>query len=97
VLCPSLSVLVERFARQLAVLTGSCGRLRGEPGVGGCEMPHADELERRDPLGVSELRSSRRFGSLLASSCSRTWSSRAWRSAVNVVDQRRLFVRQWPR
>jgi hypothetical protein len=56
VFLPSLSIVVERFARQLAVLTGPSGRLGGEEGIGGCEMTHADELKRCDPLGVDELR-----------------------------------------
>ena len=53
---PSLSVVAERFARQLAVLTRPSSRLSGEPGIGGCEMADTDELERRDPLRVVELR-----------------------------------------
>jgi hypothetical protein len=50
--------VIERFAGQLAVLAGSCGGLSGEVGVGGCEMPDADELEGCDaPVGrqVSEV------------------------------------------
>jgi hypothetical protein len=49
-------MVVERFTRQLALLTGSRGRLSGEVGVGGCEMTDADELERADALGWGELR-----------------------------------------
>jgi hypothetical protein len=56
VLRPSLSLVAERFARQLTVLTGSCCRLGGEEGIGGCEMTNADELERRDPFAVGKLR-----------------------------------------
>jgi hypothetical protein len=43
-------VVVERFARELAVFAGSGGGLSGEVGVGGCEMPDADELEGPDAL-----------------------------------------------
>jgi hypothetical protein len=43
-------VVVERFARQLAVFAGFGGGLSGEVGVGGCEMPDADELEGCDAL-----------------------------------------------
>jgi hypothetical protein len=41
-------VVVERFARQLAVFAGSGGGLSGEVGVGCCEMADADELKARD-------------------------------------------------
>jgi hypothetical protein len=41
-------VVVERFARQLAVLTRSRGGLSGQVRVGGCEMADTDELEPRD-------------------------------------------------
>jgi hypothetical protein len=56
VLRPSLSLVAERFARQLTVLTGSRCRLGGQPGIRRCEMTDADELERRDPLRVGKLR-----------------------------------------
>jgi hypothetical protein len=58
VLPSAVVVVIERFARQLAVLAGSGGGLRGEVGVGGCEMADADELEARDaPLrrGLGEV------------------------------------------
>jgi hypothetical protein len=77
VLDPSLSVVAKRFARQLAVFTGPSSRLSGEPGIGGCEMADADELERCDPLGSVSRASSRCFRSPRESSCSRTRSSRA--------------------
>jgi hypothetical protein len=43
-------VVVERFARQLAVFAGSGGGLGGEVGVGGCEMPDTGEREGCDAL-----------------------------------------------
>jgi hypothetical protein len=51
-------VVFERFARQLAVFAGSGGGLRGEVGVGGCEMADADEVKpAHAPLrgGLREL------------------------------------------
>jgi hypothetical protein len=42
-------VVVERFARELAMFAGPGGGLSGEVGVGGCEMTHADELKPADP------------------------------------------------
>jgi hypothetical protein len=58
VLGSSVVVVIERFARQFAVLTRSGGYLSGEVGVGGCEMTQADELKARDALfgvGLREL------------------------------------------
>lgn len=47
-------IVIERFARQFAVLTRPCGRLSGQVGVGGCEMAYADELKASDaPFGVN--------------------------------------------
>jgi hypothetical protein len=48
-------VVIERFARELAVLTGSGGRLSGEVRVGGCEMADADELKACDAPLRGEL------------------------------------------
>ena len=48
-------VVVERFARELAVFAGSGGGLSGEVGVGGCEMADADEVEGRDALLRCEI------------------------------------------
>jgi len=48
-------VVIERFARELAVFAGSCGGLGGEECVGGCEMADADEFEASDALLRSEF------------------------------------------
>ena len=79
------------------VLARLRGCLGGEVGVGGCEMADADELDARDPFAPGQARradaaSPPRPGH--CSSCSRTCRSRSWRSAIKVVDHRRLFVRQ---
>jgi hypothetical protein len=42
--------VVARVARELPVLAGSRGGLRGEVGVARCEMPDTDELQGRKPL-----------------------------------------------
>lgn len=52
----SVVVVIERFARQLAVFAGSGGGLGGEVGVGGCEMADANELEPADTAFGSGLR-----------------------------------------
>jgi hypothetical protein len=91
----SVVVVVERFACEFALFAGSGGGLCGEVGVGGCEMTDADELEGRDALSRGHSASSRcAVSSLRARSCSWTWRSRASRSRLNVVDQRRDLVRQ---
>jgi hypothetical protein len=94
VLRPSLSLVAERFARQLAVLTGSRCRLGGQPGIRGCEMTDADELERRDPLGAGELRQLALLRIAAGTQLPAHVVFTPWRRSLNVVDQRRLFVRQ---
>jgi hypothetical protein len=46
----------KRLAGCPSLIAGAYSRGGGQVGVGGCEMPLADVLEARDPLGLGELR-----------------------------------------